>query len=115
MGCQFLWTVGNSTTVKKVLPTMVPGLGGSIGIAAGDNYTVAWKMDRSVYAWGQNNAGQLGDGTTSQKVSPTLLFAIYNVITIAAGGQHAVAVLQNGTVYAWDSNGAGQLGDDRTF
>jgi alpha-tubulin suppressor-like RCC1 family protein len=40
-------------------------------IESGDNYIVAIKTDGTLWAWGQNNSGQLGDGTTINKNVPT--------------------------------------------
>lgn len=39
-------------------------------VVAGDNYFVVLKTDGSLWAWGDNRAGQLGDGTKSYRQNP---------------------------------------------
>ena len=40
-------------------------------VSAGSGYTVAIKKDGSLWAWGDNEYGQLGDGTNESKNTPT--------------------------------------------
>jgi hypothetical protein len=40
-------------------------------IAAGSFHTLAIKSDGTLWAWGNNAAGQLGNGTTADRLSPT--------------------------------------------
>ena len=39
-------------------------------MAAGDSYTLALKTDGSLWAWGDNDYGQLGDGTKTPQYTP---------------------------------------------
>ena len=39
-------------------------------IAGGGEHTIALKADGTVWAWGDNEFGQLGDGTTTDSSSP---------------------------------------------
>ncbi len=88
-------------------------------VSAGCNFTLALKTDGTVWAWGNNNDGQLGDGTTESSDSPAQVSGINNVIAIAAdaGAEfydelvHSVALKSDGTVWTWGYNGDGQLGD----
>jgi alpha-tubulin suppressor-like RCC1 family protein len=43
-------------------------------ITAGALHTVAIKTDGSLWAWGNNDFGQLGDGTNTSKNVPTLVY-----------------------------------------
>ena len=39
-------------------------------VSAGSSHTVAIRADGSLWAWGNNDYGQLGDGTTTDRYSP---------------------------------------------
>ena len=39
-------------------------------VSAGGDHTVAVKTDGTLWAWGDNNYGQLGDGTTTNQSTP---------------------------------------------
>jgi hypothetical protein len=47
-----------------VFPAPVPAQETIPQVAAGGNHTVALKSDGTLWAWGDNWAGQLGEGTT---------------------------------------------------
>jgi uncharacterized repeat protein (TIGR01451 family) len=74
---------------------------------------LALKSDGTVWAWGDNDVGQLGDGTTTSRMTPTQVGGLAGVTAIAAGDLHSLAVKGDGTVWAWGSNEFGQLGDER--
>jgi alpha-tubulin suppressor-like RCC1 family protein len=105
--------LGNTAFAATNVPTGVAGSwepGPSI--AAGGEHGLALERNGFVYAWGDNESGQLGIGTTADayfaertKVPPK------NAIAIAAGGEHSLALLQSHSVLAWGSNARGQLGN----
>jgi uncharacterized repeat protein (TIGR02543 family) len=81
-----------------------------IEISAGSSHSLALQEDGTVWAWGENEAGQLGDVTEFNKksaVQTTVTDAVY----IAAGGQFSLALKNDKTVWGWGSNGVGELGD----
>ena len=80
-------------------------------IAAGYGYSLALKNDGTVWAWGDNEAGQLGDGTTTQRNAAVQVSGLAGVSAIAAGYMHSLALKSDGTVWAWGLNNHGQLGD----
>jgi alpha-tubulin suppressor-like RCC1 family protein len=54
--------VGDGTKgANKLLPVQVSGLTNVRIVSAGADHSMALKSDGSVWAWGQNNDGQLGD------------------------------------------------------
>ena len=84
-------------------------------IAAGKNHTVAIKSDGTLWAWGENEYGQLGDGTTIDKSVPTQeISKATDWSSISTRGSHTVAIKNNGTLWSWGYNKNGQLGDGTT-
>ncbi len=86
-----------------------------IGIAAGDDHSLAWCSDGSAVAWGTNNAGRLGDGTTTRRDAPVAVnssgaLAGKSVTAITAGAHHSLALAADGSAIAWGDNPFGQLG-----
>ncbi len=75
---------------------------------------MALKSDGTVWAWGDNEFGQLGDGTTIVSIIPVQIPGLNGVIALAAGRNHTVALKSDGTVWAWGFNAYGQLGDGTT-
>ncbi|MFZ1361236.1 MAG: fibronectin type III domain-containing protein [Candidatus Saccharimonadales bacterium] len=113
--------LGDGTTTQRTLPVQVKdpsGTGNLTGVkqvTAGSYYTTAVKDDGTVWAWGNNNNGQLGDGTTAQRTLPVQVKDpsgtgnLTGVKQVAAGSNHTVAVKDDGTVWAWGSNSNGQI------
>ena len=83
-----------------------------MAVTTGGFHTVALKSDGSLWAWGQNNAGQLGDGTTTDSPVPKHVGAGY--AAVAAGELHTVALKGDGSLWVWGNNSSGQLGDGTT-
>jgi len=95
-------------------------------LAVGAWHSLALKNDGTVWAWGNNDYGQLGNGTTSGSSttttgdsnttnrSPAQVSGLNDVIAISAGSSHSLALKSDGTVWAWGSNNVGQLGDGTT-
>jgi alpha-tubulin suppressor-like RCC1 family protein len=69
------------------------------------------KHDGSLYAWGENDYGQLGNGTTTDKDFPIRIGSDSDWTSISAGDYHSLALKQNGSLYSWGRNNESQLGD----
>lgn len=141
MGTNFVGQLGVGDNVERLTPTIVPcdgarcysnvsGLENSFYVnpfwtrkisfvACGGFHSFAITDDKSVWAWGWNNKGQLGFGIGY--LEPFSLFPLalsffadsimqFYVTRIAAGFTHSVAVSSLGQVYAWGDNRKGQLG-----
>ena len=82
-------------------------------VSAGMFYTAAIKTDGSLWAWGDNQRGQLGDGTTKAKHSPVKIIDS-DVVYVSAGSEHTMAVMSDNSLWAWGYNDCGQLGNGKT-
>ena len=100
-----------TTTQQRMVPVRVLGLDGVTAIAGGSFHGLALRNNGTVWAWGDNNYGQLGDGTTTPRASPTQVSGLSNIVAIAAGASHSLALDASGTLWAWGDNAFGQLGD----
>jgi alpha-tubulin suppressor-like RCC1 family protein len=111
--------LGNNTTAATSTPVHVSNslgvLSGVTAISAGGSFSLALDSSNQVWAWGDNEFGQLGDTTNTirlnavQVQSTTTGSPLAQVTMIAAGGGHALA-LANGVVKSWGYNAFGQLG-----
>jgi len=65
-----------------------------------------------VWAWGNNQAGQLGIGSFSftPQATPVQVTSMSGAIRIVAGATHSLALKSDGTVWAWGDNTTNRLG-----
>ena len=82
--------------------------------AAHAMHSVSVHSDGTLWAVGNNDAGQLGDGTTDSHVVPVQIDATRTWATVATGERHSVALQTDGSLWAWGDNTLGQLGDGTT-
>ena len=76
----------------------------------------------AVYAWGDDDAGQLANGNVTVKghnydeksPEPADMPAGTLAVSLAAGQSHSLAATTTGSVFAWGFNGNGQLGTGNT-
>ena len=109
----------NTTATQRLTPVAVVGITGTVvGIAAGDNHSLAWTSDGKLYSWGRNSNGQLGLGDTTLRRQATQVIVDGTpslVIThAAAGSAHTLAVTSDSAAWAFGLNGSGRLGDGTT-
>lgn len=78
------------------------------------NHSMGIKADGTLYAWGENDNGEVGDNTTTEKPSPVSISTSTDWKAIAVNGNHTLALKNNGELWAWGYNGWGALGDGTT-
>ncbi|KUG09036.1 hypothetical protein ASU33_19625 [Solirubrum puertoriconensis] len=83
-------------------------------IAVGYDYALALQQDGTLWAWGNNEHGQLGRGDQSYAPNPVQISPGVRWQCLAAGRSHTLAVRRDGTLWAWGHNDEGQLGDGTT-
>ena len=85
----------------------------SIHISAGYDHVLILGSDGNVYAWGNNEAGQLGRTIDTQFTStPMVVQGLRgkNIIAVSAGRRFSLALTQEGDVYSFGANNKLQLG-----
>ena len=86
----------------------------AIQISAGDTHTACVTADGSLYAWGDNECGQLGVGDDDDRAVPTLVPTTMLdgklAAQVSAGCDHTVCLTMDGALYSWGGNRYGQLG-----
>ena len=100
----------------------------SAGAYHGSNYTMAIKKSGTLWAFGNNDAGQLGLGDTASRAVPTQVGTAADWKTVACSDgigsrgrtddahpdytldDHTLAIKTDGTLWAWGANDYGQLG-----
>ena len=75
-------------------------------------HTLAIFADGSLWAWGENNRGQLGNGTRANNPVKTRIGTYYDWVHVSAGGTHSLGIRIDGSLWAWGNNEYGQLGDN---
>ncbi len=111
-----LGNANNDASIANPTPTLVNLPGSVAQIAAGEDFSLALTSGGQVYAFGNNEYGQLGDitnnGTTAANPTPALVgMSAGRVTQIAAGFDFSLALTAGGQVFAFGDNNYGQLGD----
>ena len=80
-------------------------------LSDGGRHFLIIRTDGSLWAWGNNNEGQLGDGTTADRTSGNPVKVMDNVKFVTTGSGYSLAITNDGALWAWGSNQYGKLGD----
>lgn len=104
--------------VRDAMGTDTP-ITDAISIAAGYNHALVLRADGSLWAFGQNDAGQVGvDGSgasTDRQLRPVRVAGITgDIVKIAAGSAHSLALTADGRLWVWGRNSYGNHGAGTT-
>lgn len=97
--------LGNGTTTSSSTPVTVSGMSGVLDIStdgdASPTHTLAVRSDGTVWAWGDNDCGQLGNNTTTNSSVPVQAYNLTGMKGVAGAAAASIAVSSSGTVYEW--------------
>jgi len=106
--------LGNSTRTSKSTPQLVTGLCDFriIKVFAGGNSSFALSIEGKLFAWGQNNEGQLGLGTFNKMYTPAQVNLPSNVQirSVRSSEYHTLIIGAVGEVFVSGRNENGLLG-----
>jgi len=103
---------GGAQTTNHPVPTRVGTDTDWVAVAAGLGHSLGLKSDGSLWAWGDNRAGQLANGKTGGWVKDPARVGTESDWAGATAGQFcSLAIRSDGSLWAWGKNDKGQLGD----
>lgn len=95
--------VPGNITMSNV-PIQIEGLPPIIAIAGGGWHSLALDVDHNLWAWGDNNAGQIGNGQPDWS-QPAPVMVLADVAAISAKCFVSMALKNDGTVWIWGERG----------
>lgn len=99
-----------SAGVNRDVPSQIGVDNDWENVSSGYLFAIAIKNDGTIWAWGNNNSGQLGIDNVIPKNIPTKINNDTDWTLLSCGFYHVVAIKSNGTMWSWGENGNGQLG-----
>ncbi len=116
LGLGFTSRIGD--TNHAITPTEVATQGLTIAaLSFSQNTSLALTSEGHVYAWGDNDEGQLGLGDAAtmdfddvDRLTPERVPGLEDVVAVVRGYDHSMALDAQGNVWTFGDNGDGQLG-----
>jgi len=102
--------LGNRTNYSSPKQVASGSIWSTSQVASGNDYDTAAVENGSLWAWGQNESGQLGLGNTTYYSSPKQVGALTNWKYVYLNYPFTMAIKTDGTLWAWGGNSSGQLG-----
>ena len=104
------WNFDSDTVISNI--TLYAKWEKLLVISGGLDHTVAIRPNNgSLWASGNNNAGQVGDGTSTTRLNPVRIGTDTNWEIVSAGSNHNVALKTDGSLWAWGDSTYGQVGN----
>ena len=101
------WGAPHIDDEQDLYPTLI--LDGVAYFALNGDSAFAIQANGTLWAWGDNSAGQLGDGTRINRYTPVRIMD--GVVHVYASGPSTYAIRADGSLWAWGFNAMGQLGN----
>lgn len=112
-GGYFYGSLGlNNDSISRSSPVQVGSQTDWSKISCGYLHAIAIKTDKSLWAWGGNNKGQLGIESILNKSSPTQVGALTTWLNVSCGEYFTIAIKTDGTMWGWGLNYRGELGQN---
>ena len=118
--------LGSGDTTQRATPVTVTVASGApltnvVSIAAGNYHSLAVTSGGAVYAWGDNDNGQLGVGDTARRYTAVPVASPFDatqpmtgIVAVAGGNSFSLFLSTSGAVYGVGYNNNGQLGTGDT-
>jgi alpha-tubulin suppressor-like RCC1 family protein len=106
--------LGNNGNTNRSSPvSVIGGFTDWCQVSAGGNHSLAIRTNSSLWAWGQNNFGQLGTNNTTSHSSPvSVIGGFTDWCQVSGSYQQSFGLRTNGTLFSWGRNIYGSLGDN---
>jgi alpha-tubulin suppressor-like RCC1 family protein len=109
--------LGDQSETQRTSPvTVVGGYTDWINVSGGGFHSLGVRDDGTIWAWGNNDSGQLGNNATTPRSSPLIVVGgITDWIQVSAGYRHSLGLRADGTAWSWGYNNRSNLGDGTTI
>lgn len=105
--------IGDGSMQERHKPVKVKNLKNIIEISTkAEGHMLALKKGGTVYAWGNNEDGEIGNGSKAERLTPVKVLT--NVKAIETNEACSYAIKKDNTLWAWGYNASGQLGTGST-
>ena len=91
------------------LPTPIQNLPKIKLVACGAHFTVCVDFEGFIWAFGENNVGQLGTGKTTRFNVPQKILNIPPVLSVSCGAFHTLIITNDSNLWSCGDNSYGQL------
>lgn len=112
----FVWgegtggALGTGNTSSLSSPTLISSATSWSSVNAGDAFSLATKLNGTLWAWGDNFYGNIGDNTNASRSSPVQVGALTNWSKVFSGRYSSYSIKTDGTLWSWGYNAWGELG-----